>query len=387
MKFLGYIGRNARRNPIRSLLTIASIAVSGFLIMILISFVSLNTEIAESLRVYNRVIAMSSQGFAQPVPYRRVGEIAQMDGVVATTPFSWFGGKFREDPLPFAQFAVDANNIFNIYDEFKVPASQLEAFKKDKEGCVIGIKLAEDKKLKVGDPVQLKGDAYPVNLTLTVRGIYDATPKNDRRMCFFHFEHLDEAMKKERKGYESNAGVVVIKCKNSDVMAPLSKKIDEAYRNSDTPTRTQTEEAFNKMFAEMFGDMSLYIGMVGVAVGVALFCVSGVAMAMSMRERTTELAVLKAIGFSKPLLLFLVLAESIVIAGVGGVVGSLGAKAFFDAIDVSPYTGGFLPFFFVPWTTAMWGVGASLFIGFASGLVPAIRAAQLSVIDGLRKVV
>jgi putative ABC transport system permease protein len=206
-------------------------------------------------------------------------------------------------------------------------------------------------------------------------------------MCFFHWSYLDEEMRKNRKDYESNAGILVIKCKSSAVMPTLSRQIDDKYRNSDMPTKTQTEEAFNKMFAEMFGDMSLYIGMVGVAVGVALFCVSGVAMAMSMRERTTELAVLKAIGFSKPLLLFLVLAESIVIAGVGGVVGSLGAKAFFDAIDVSPYTGGFLPFFFVPWTTAMWGVGASLFIGFASGLVPAIRAAQLSVIDGLRKVV
>jgi putative ABC transport system permease protein len=387
MKFLGYIGRNARRNPIRSLLTIASIAVSGFLVMILISFISLNSSVAESLRIYNRIISMSSQGFAQRVPYRRVSEIARLDGVVAATPFAWYGGRYGEDPIPFAQFAVDPEVVFKIYDELKVPASQIKAFQDDKSGCVIGIKLAEDKKLKVGDPLPLRGDAYPVSLTLTIRGIYDGPTKEDRRMCFFHYTYLDELMKKARNGYESNAGIISIKCKNADVMAPLSKKIDDMYRNSDTPMRTQTEEAFNKMFAEMFGDMTFYIGMVGVAVGVALFCVSGVAMAMSMRERTTEVAVLKAIGFSKGLLLFIVLAEAMLIAGVGGIVGSLGAKAFFDAVDIAPYTAGFMPFFFIPWNTALGGVVASIGIGLLSGLIPAFRASHISVIDGLRKVV
>jgi putative ABC transport system permease protein len=387
MKFFHYITRNARRNPVRTLLTIASIGVSGFLIMILLAFLAINGDAAEATRVYNRIITMSSQGFAGRVPSRRVTEIAQFEGVVATTPFSWFGGRYGEDAIPFAQFAVDAETIFKIYDEMKVPASELKSFQEDKSGCIIGSKLAEDKNLKVGSPLPLKGDAYPVDLQLTVRGIYDSPPKTDRRMCFLHWTHLDEEMKKYRKDYESNAGIVVIKCKTAALMAPLSKKIDDSYRNSDTPTRTQTEEAFAKMFAEMFGDMQLYIGFVGVAVGVALVCVSGVAMAMSMRERTTEIAVLKAIGFSKSLLLFMVLAEAVLIAGLGGALGSLGAKALFDIVDISPYTGGFLPFFFVPWREALLGLGASLVIGFLSGVIPAVRAAQLSVINGLRKVV
>jgi putative ABC transport system permease protein len=170
-------------------------------------------------------------------------------------------------------------------------------------------------------------------------------------------------------------------------MAPLCKKIDDSYRNSDTPTRTLTDEAFAKMFAEMFGDMKTFIEGVGVVVVISLVCVAANAMAMSMRERVTEVAVLKAIGFNKGLVTGLVLAEAMFVAGVGGLVGTLGAKLLFDSVDISRYSAGFLPFFYVPWMTALWGQLAAVTIGLASGIIPAIRAATLSVIDGLRKVV
>src|SRR5690606_22304759 len=133
-----------------------------------------------------------------------------------------------------------------------------------------------------------------------------------------------------------NAGSIVIKCTGPDVMPAVAEKIDAETRNSDVPTRTQSEEAFVQMFAEMLGDMRDYIFYVGMAVVFSLVCVSGVAMAMAMRERTTEVAVLKAIGFGKGLVLALVLAESTLIAGLGGVAGALGAKALFDVFDVSP---------------------------------------------------
>ena len=159
------------------------------------------------------------------------------------------------------------------------------------------------------------------------------------------------------------------------------------YRNSDYPTRTQTEEAFGKMFEEMMGDMRGMIRMIGLAVVFSLLCVAGNSMAMSMRERTTEVAVLKAIGFEKGLILFLVLTESVLVAGFGGVLGALGCKALCDVVDISRYTAGFLPFFYIPWSVALQGLAVSLFIGFASGIFPALRAANLSVIDGLRRVI
>jgi putative ABC transport system permease protein len=388
MKFLKYIFRNARRNPIRSFLTIASTSISLFLMMILVTFFAINDEVSSTLGVHHRIITMNSQGFAGVLPITRVAEVAATDGVLAATPFSWYGGKYGEETMPFAQFGVDPATIFTIYDEFKVPPDQLKAFQDDRAGCVVGRKLADERGWKVGDPLPLKGDIYPFDLNLTIRAIYDGPGNRDLRMCMFHWEYLDEGLKRDAKGQGSgNAGIIVVKCENGDVMTSLSRKIDAQYLNSDTPTRTQTEEAFGKMFAEMMGDLQGMMRNIGLAVIFSLFCVSGNAMAMALRERTTEVAVLKAIGFSKGLVIFLVLAEAVLVSGLGGVLGAIGSKLLFDAVDISPYSGGFLPFFFISWSTALMGLAVSLFIGFASGIIPAINAARLSVINGLRKVV
>jgi putative ABC transport system permease protein len=388
MKFLGYIVRNARRNPVRSLLTIASVTVCLFLLMIMISFLSISHEVSSSLRVYNRLVTMSSQGFGQPVPVVRVNEIAQLDGVIATTPFMWYGGKYNEEVMPFAQFGVDPHNIFTIYNELTIPPDQLRAFQEDRAGCVIGVKLAEDRHLKLGDRLPLKDGVFPVNLDLTVRGIFDGPPNRDRRLCMFRWDYLDEAMKRSLGDrWKGNAGLIVAKCKTAQVMPILSKRIDELYANSSTPTDTESEEGFNQKFAEMIGDIRALIRNVGMAVVFSLICVSGNAMAMSMRERTTEIAVLKAMGFGKLLVVFFVLVEAMLVSGLGGVLGAFGSKLFFDVVDVARYSAGMLPFFYVPWTTAIFGFAVSVAIGLASGLVPALSAANLSVVTGLRKVI
>ena len=156
------------------------------------------------------------------------------------------------------------------------------------------------------------------------------------------------------------------------------------YRNSDYPTRTQTEEAFGKMFEEMLGDLKGMICVIGMAVVFSLLCVAGNSMAMSMRERTSEVAVLKAIGFSRPLILFMVLTEAMLVAGLGGVIGALGSKAFCEWFDiVAVHRADFCRSYYVPWNIALQGLAVSLLIGLASGLYPAVRAANLAVIDGL----
>jgi len=399
VKHFRYIFRNARRNPVRSILTIASTAICLFLMMILLAFFAINNEVAVQSRDYNRIVTMNANGFAGMVPIAFVGEVSRMDGVVAATPFSWFGGKYHDEVMPFSQFAVDAETIFTVRDELTVAPDQIKAFKENKDGCVIGSKLARDRQLRVGDPLPLKGDYYPVDMNLTVRAIYNGSSRSDQRMCLFRFDYLDEALKRATVSSSGgsltpssakmagNAGTIFIKCKNADIMPSLGKKIDDLYRNSDFPTRTQTEEAFNKMFADMLGDLKSAIYGIGLAVVVALLFVAGNAMAMAMRERTTEVAVLKAIGFPKGLVLFLVLTEAVVVAGLGGAIGALGSKAFFDYVDIAPYTGGFLPFFYVSWNIAIFGLCVSLFVGLVSGLFPALLAANSSVINGLRKVV
>ena len=404
MKYFGYIFRNIQRNPVRTVLTVSSIAVCGSLTMILLSLTSTNAEVGASLRSYNRIIAMSSQGLTQPVPIATLADIVRIDeeggtpailrtpdGLPAISPFSWFGGKYGDESFPsLAQFAVDPDTIFGIYDELVIPDDELADFRSRRDGAVIGSKLAAEKNLKLGDPLPLAGTFYPVTLELTVVGIYDSPSeaKRDLRMVFFDWDYLDELLKKsDATSARGNAGTILIKCKDSIAATGLSERIDEATRNSSTPTKTQSEEAFVAMFAEMIGDLQSYINWVGLAVATSLVLICGVSMAMTMRERITEVAVLKAIGFGKGLILFLVLAEAVIVAGLGGLLGALGTKFLFDVWDVSPYTAGFLPFFYVPWITALTGLAGALIVGLAGGMVPALQAARAPVIDGLRKVI
>jgi putative ABC transport system permease protein len=400
MKYLTYIFRNVRRNPVRSILTVASMAICLFLTLTLLSFFAIYDESTTGVQIYNRVMTLNSNGFAGFVPMSRVKEIAGIEGVKAATPFRWYGGKYRDEIMPFAQFGVDADVIFSIMDEFSVPDDQLESFKKEKDSCVIGRKLAMDRKLNIGDSLPLKGDMLPIDLDLKIAGIYDGPNNRDLRMCLFRFDYIDEALKKvasgrSRKssstgvdsGASGNAAAIYIKCKDAGAMAGVCKRIDELYKNSEYPTRTQTEEAFGKMFGEMLGDLKNAIYWIGAAVVVSLIFVAGNAMAMAMRERTSEVAVLKAIGFNKGLVLFLVMAEAVLVAGIGGALGSLGCKALFDLVDITPYTAGFLPFFYVSWNITLQGVAVSLLIGFLSGFFPAIFAANAPVVDGLRKVI
>lgn len=404
MKYLGYILRNIRRNPVRTALTVASISVCLLLMMVLLSYISVNEEVADSLGAYNRLITMSSQGFAQPVPIANVNVVAGMEGVAtvgeltpedrevkdrkAVSPFSWYGGRYKDEQIPGAQFGIDPETIFAIMTEMKVPADQIKAFRDDKSGCVVGKKLAEDKGLKIGDPYPLKGTIYEQNLDLKIRGIYDAPANRDNRMCLFHWSYLDEGLRKNFQGRgANNAGTIYFKCKDAAAMPVLIKKIDDAFRNSDTPTKTQSEEAFAKMFSEMLGDMQTLINAVGLAVVASLLCVCGVAMAMAMRERTTEIAVLKAIGFSRGLVLTLVLLEAVIVSTIGGLLGAIGTKLFFDQFDLGKLIPNILPFFYVPWRTAMLGLGLASAIGLISGIFPAWLAARTSVIQGLRKVV
>jgi putative ABC transport system permease protein len=398
MKYFTYILRNARRNPVRSFLTIASTGISLFLMMILVSFFAMSDEVNASVRVFNRIATLNANGFAGMIPIACVRQVAELDGIVAATPFSWYGGKYQDEVIPFAQFGVDPNVVFTVMSELTVPPDQLKAFQQTKDGCVIGRKLAEDKGLKVGGTLPLKGDAYPVNLDLKICGLYDGPADRDLRMCLFNWEYMDEQLKRVAFRSSSaltpasarisgNAGMIFARCKSAEAMAGLCKRIDDLYRNSDFPTRTQTEEAFGKMFEEMLGDLRVMIRAIGLAVVFSLLCVAANSMAMSMRERTTEVAVLKAIGFSRGLVLFLVLTESILVAGLGGALGSLGCKGLCEVVDLSRFTGGFLPFYYIPWSVALQGLGISLFIGLASGFFPALRAANLPVVDGLRRVI
>ncbi len=405
MKYLGYVLRNVRRNPVRTVLTIASISVCLFLMMVLMSFLSITEDVAKSLHDSGRLITMNSQGFAQPVPYANVTTIAAMDGVAtvgeltpwdtenkekkAVTPWQFYGGSYKDESVMGAQFGVDPDTVFSILEEYKFDPEEIKAFRARPDGIIIGRKLANEKNIKKGDSYPLKSQFYNYNLDLTVVGFYEGDNNIDQRMGFFRWSYLDEGLKAAPmgKGQSGSAGTIYFKTKPGTSQAAIIKAVDDSFRNSDKPTKTQTDEAFTQMFNEMAGDLQLYISWVGIAVAASLICCCAVAMAMSMRERTNEIAVLKAIGFSRRLVLTLVLSEAVILAGIGGLVGAMGTKLLFDSFDLSRFAAGFLPFFYVPIKTALIGLAGAVVIGFLSGVIPAALAARMPVIQGLRKVV
>lgn len=392
MKYLGYIFRNAMRNKLRSFLTISSIAICLFLMMLLGAFLSVQEAAVANIAQYNRVIVMGAQGFGQILPIRILHDLRGKPGVVAATNVAWYGGKYGEEVMPFMQFGAEPESFFDVYAEFKIPEDQKKAWIEDKRGCVIGAKLAAERNFKVGDRIPLKAMTYPVDLDLTVRGIYDSPDKGQNRTLYFHWDYLNEQLKAypgSGNATVENAGIICLKLKDMAGAGSLCQQIDAENLSSDTPTRSQTEEAFGMMFQEFLGDVPAIIRMVGGATIFALLCVGGCAMALAMRERTTEIAVLKAIGFSKQKVLFLVLFESLIVAGIGGLVGAIGSKLLFDLWDVTsmPGVAMFLPDFYIPWSLALAGLGIALAIGLLSGLIPAWNASRLSVVNGLRKVV
>ena len=268
MKYFTYILRNARRNPVRSILTIASMAICLFLMMILLSFFAISDEANASTRIYNRIVTLNANGFAGMMPIARVKEIAQLDGVVAASPFSWYR---RQVPgrrsCRLRSSASIPTRSSTILDELTIPADQLKAFQENKDGCVIGRKLAEDKKLKVGDSAPLEGRRLsggprphgpghlrrseqprpadvPVPLGLLRRGLearrFGRSRRRRRRRptrAIGQRGHdLHQVQERRRHGR-------------------LVQDDRRLYRNSDFPTRTQTEEAFGKMFEEMLGDL------------------------------------------------------------------------------------------------------------------------------------
>jgi len=386
MKFIPLVIRNVLRNKIRTLFTGSSIAMSLFLVVLLYSFLTIQDEIAASAAGYNRIVATHVNGLTGNVPIAYVNRIRNMEGVRSAVPFSWFGGRYREETIPFAQFGTDADYILDLLEECKLPPEQLEAWKQDKTGCVVGALLAKNKGWKLGDKIPLKGDIYPADLELTVRGIYDGASTVDREQLWFHFTYMDEAVKAKSERAAGNAGIVFIRADSAAAMPDLMRNIDKTFANSDAPIRAMTEKEFVQSFIAMMGNVQMFIRLISGAVVFALLFVAGNGMAMALRERTREVAVLKAIGFGRWLILALFLTEAMLIALLGGAAGGLGAKLMFNVVDFSRWLTG-LGTFYVPWIVTWWAIALGAFVGLVSGIIPAWRSADLSVVEGLRKVV
>jgi putative ABC transport system permease protein len=293
---------------------------------------------------------------------------------------NWFGGRYGDGKRFFANFAVDAKSYLDLYPEMSVPPDQLQAFLQDRSGALIGSRLIDVFGWKVGQNVTLQGTIFPGDWTFTIRGVYTPTDKviNDDAMMF-HFDYLDERM-----GRPGLAGWYILQIDDPANAPRIAKLVDDQFRNSSSPTKTGTEQAFNASFATMWGNVGLLMNTIGMAVVFAILLVTANAMMMSARERTRELAVLKTIGFTDRRLFGLVMLEAGLITVTGAILGLGAAKLLYRATNFN--AGGFLPGFDVTWSTLLLGGAIALLLMLASGIVPAARAARLPVVAALRNV-
>jgi putative ABC transport system permease protein len=383
MKFMRLIFANLFRKKVRLVLTVGSFAVALFLFTFLAvvkSAFSRGTDLAGA----DRLVVINRVGLIQTMPLSYGDKIRAIPGVKVVTHNHWFGGVYQDEKNFFPQFAVDIENHRQVMTEFKVPDDEWSNFAKDQQGAVAGAGLAKRFGWKIGDRIPLKNALYGATKTweFNLDGIYhNDKPGGDESQFWLQWKSFDENVPASVK---STAGWYVIKLDSPDDDAPVGKAIDTLFANSSSETKTETESAFQASFAKQLGNIELLILTIGGVVFFTLLLVTGNTMAISVRERTGELAVLKAIGFTDRIVLFFVLAESLIIALIGGLLG-LGL-----AILAIPVVGsalnGLLPPLLLSAQVLSVGLAFAVLVGAASGLLPGLGAMRLPVVNALRRV-
>jgi putative ABC transport system permease protein len=379
VKFFPLVLANLGRHKRRVFLTISSVALALFL------FASLRTVVTTLARSAQfgsarRLIVQNATGLVFPLPLSYGNRLKADKGITQVSWANWFGGRYGDGKRFFAQFAIDPTSYLAMYPEISVPEDQKQAFIRERSSAMIGRRLLDVFGWKLGQNVTIQGTIFPGDWTFTVRAVYTPTdPVINDDVLFFHHDYLEEKI-----GRPGIAGWYVVEISDPNNAAGMAKMVDDQFRNSSAPTKTGTEQAFNASFATMWGNVSLLMGTIGMAVVFAILLVTANAMMMNARERTKEVAVLKTIGFGNGRLFGMVMLEAGIITAIGAVIGLGGAKLLYKTTNFN--AAGFLPGFDVTTDTLLMGAAIALLLMLASGLVPAIRAARLPVVQALRTV-
>jgi putative ABC transport system permease protein len=380
MRYLPLIVRNLFRKKTRTFLTLGSIAVALFLFGLL---VTVETALSQGVEVAgaDRLVVINRVSLIQPLPISYRDRLLQIPGVTAVTYASWFGGIYQDEKNFFPQFAIDPESFLKMYPEYSVPPGQWKTFLGDREGCVAGQATAKRFGWKVGDRIPIRGTIFPGTWEFNLDGIYTGKrPDDDTSQFWFHRDYLEERGPQWFKGV---VGWYVVRIDNPDHAVDIVKAIDTRFANSAWETRTDTERAFAASFAKQIGNIRFIILSIGGVVFFTLLLVTGNTMAMAVRERIGELAVLKTVGFPDVSVLGLVLAEALTLAVLGGAIGLGLAKAF--TLGGDP-TGGMLPVFYLAPAKMALGLVLAVLVGVLSGIVPAVTAMRLKIVDALRRV-
>jgi putative ABC transport system permease protein len=383
MRFRGLIFANLFRKKIRLILTVGSFAVALFLFSFL-AVVKGAFGRGADIAGADRLVIINRISIIQPLPLSYRDKILRIPGVKAITHNNWFGGVYQDEKNFFPQFAIDPQNQRIVLPELKVPDDQWANFLKDRQGAIAGAKTATRFGWKIGDRIPIKTTIFGGASTweFNLDGIYHSTTVGgDESQFWFQWDAFEEGVPKT---FKDNVGWYVLKLDNPDDAPRVAKAIDDMFANSSFETKTETESAFAAGWVKQFGNIEFLILSIGGVVFFTLLLVTGNTMAISVRERIGELATLKAIGFSGRKILFFVLAESLLIALFGGLLG-LGLAAL--AIPVlAAALNGLLPTLILSPAILSVGLGTAILVGLISGLLPGIGAMRMRVVNALRRV-
>jgi len=380
MTLTRFVTKSAFRNKRRSLLTVLSITFSLLLLTVMMTVwhgFYIDKGSAESAQ---RLITRHRVSLTQAMPAFYREKIRTIPGVVAVTPMNWFGGQYK-DPKPenfFAQFGTDPDEIFKVLTDFKIPDDQLAAWRHDQAGVVVDSELAKKFGWKMGDRIILQGTIYPVNLELTIRGVYTAPEPTSS--VYFNQKYVEEAV----AWAKGTAGTFSIRADSADDVPKVAAAVDAMFHNSPQPTKTETEKAFQLGFINSIGNVKAFILSICFAVVFATLLVSANTMAMSIRERTREVAVLKTLGFTRQTILGLYVGEGMIVTLIGGLLGCLLGAGLITALTHAPGMGLFLAGMKVGPGTIVLAVVVAAAVGLVSAIIPAYHAAKINIVEGLR---
>ncbi len=384
MHILKLLFRNTLRRKLRTFLTVLGISIA------ILSFGLLRTVIhawyaGVDASSASRLVTRNSISlvFSLPIAYRE--RIRQVEGVKVVSYGNWFGGIYINEKNFFPNFAVEPQSYLTLYPEFILPEDQKEAFFRDKKAFVAGRKVVEKYKWEIGDTVTLKGTIFPGDWEFVLRGIYYGREKNtDETQFFFHWDYLNETVRKIFPQRADQVGFYMIGVTNPNIAAEVAARIDKASRNSFAETLTETEKAFQLGFVSMSEAIIIAIQLVSLVVIIIIMAVAANTMAMTARERLGEYAVFKTLGFRSMHIAGLIFGESLLITMTGCLIGMIltfpAAKIFADAV------GPLIPVFIVERETLILDVLASLLVGSIAAIIPTWRAVHIRIADGLRRI-
>ena len=384
MKFLPYVFRSLFRKKTRSILTIASIVLPFFVICVLGTLLAtLDADPSGGKGMY-RLIVRHKVSLANFIPEAYRERIAQLPGVADVTILNWFGGTYKDNRPEnmFARFGCEPDRLMRIFDEATIVAGSEAEWTSDRSGALVGERLMKRYGWKLGDRFALQGDIFPTRLELTIRAVYRGP---DETGVYFDRKLIEEGV----PWAKGQVGTYWIKAVSTEAVSQLPRQIDALFENASFPTKTETEKEFQNGFVSMLGNVKAVVTMISAAIALVILLISANTMAMAARERVVEIAVLRTLGFGKPLILTLVLAESLLLSAAGAFVGlalfRLSFPVLKEGLLSSPMAGFAAGMQLFP-GVLLTGIGITLLVGLVAGVVPAIRSARRSIPDGLRQV-